>query len=448
MKRSVFLAAIAIFAFAIPGLAQTPNPTPASKKTYKTYAAAMAAGKKLIAEKKKSDAEEAFEQAAALGKTDAQKADALIEAAKSQKESYDIGSTGGKYKGTNFTIYHHPKAVQSLDTALELAGIDDEKRAEIRLLRVDVYFAASKATDAHNRLVPDIEKKANKPIVLVIREEMTALAGAASTPPDLKVEALIRKAQAFQNFRGSYTTSSDLRWAFDALKAGSEMAGASDSAKASALLQIAELARVSNNSNLFVQAFEAVTKLPKATPTQKHTAATELASVLIQNDRIEPGRKLLTDALKVPGLSVVEVGGIHRLLAVSYVREAISTKAAGAAETALITSARNELEAAIKQTKFKGDDLAEAYRGNAEFLRRFNDSKYFQLAREQLKVALAVPRASEKQKAKVQYEIGETYRLENKIAEAIAAYKLVTNANPQYFGYAEQRIAELTRAKP
>ena len=247
MKRSVFLAAIAIFAFAIPGLAQTPNPTPASKKTYKTYAAAMAAGKKLIAEKKKSDAEEAFEQAAALGKTDAQKADALIEAAKSQKESYDIGSTGGKYKGTNFTIYHHPKAVQSLDTALELAGIDDEKRAEIRLLRVDVYFAASKATDSHNRLVPDIEKKANKPIVLVIREEMTALAGAAATPPDLKVEALIRKAQAFQNFRGSYTTSSDLRWAFDALKAGSEMAGASDSAKASALLQIAELARVINN---------------------------------------------------------------------------------------------------------------------------------------------------------------------------------------------------------
>lgn len=454
MKTLFAFIVVVLVAGCVDQRAQTPTPTP-ERTVYKTYAAAMAAGGKLAADKnlavnkKKAGAIDAYTQAANLARNDLQKADALIEAAKIQKDnSHFVSTGGGKFKGTTFTVFDHPDAVRSLNTALELAGIDDAKRAEIKILRADVYFAANKRIDAHNQLVPEIEKKANKPIALVIREEMIALADAASTPPDLKVEALIRKAQTYKNFRDSYTTSADLRLAFEALKAGSEVTGASDPAKASALLQIAELARIGNNSNIFVTAFEAVTKLPKASPTQKHTAATELASVLIANDRIEPARKMLTETLTVPGLTVVERGGIHRLLGVSYVREIISKKPAKAAEDALMVSARGELATAAKLTKFKGDDLAEAYRGNAEFLRGFQDARYFILAHGELEAALAVPRISDRQRSKVQYEVAETYRLEKKTAEAVAAYKLVTNANPQYFGYAQQRIAELSGAKP
>lgn len=437
-----------IVASAVASSAQTPTPTP-ERTVYKTYAAAMSAGQKLAADKKRPGAIDAYTLAAGLAKNDLQKADALIEAAKVQQDnSRFVSSGGGKFKGTTFTVFGHPDAVRSLNTALELPGIDDAKRAEIKIVRADVYFAANKRIDAHNQLVPEIEKKANKPIALVIREEMIALADAASTPADLKVEALIRKAQTYKNFRDSYTTSADLRWAFDALKAGSEVAGASDPAKASALLQIAELARIGNNSNIFVTAFEAVTKLPKATATQKHTAATELANVLIANDRVEPARKMLTETLAVPGLTVIERGGVHRLLAVSFVREIISKKPARAAEDALLASARRELATAAKQTKFKADDLAEAYRGNAEFIRGFQDARYFLLAHEQLNAALAVPKISDRQRSRVQYEVAETYRLEKKTAEAVAAYKLVTNANPQYFGYALQRIKELGGAKP
>ncbi|HMU33757.1 MAG TPA: hypothetical protein PKC89_07830 [Pyrinomonadaceae bacterium] len=446
----------AIVASAVVGSAQTPTSAPTPERTvYKTYAAAMAAGGKLAADKnlavnkKKAGAIDAYTQAANLARNDLQKADALIEAAKVQKDNSRFVSTGGgKFKGMTFTVFDHPDAVRSLNTALELAGIDDAKRAEIKVLRAEVYLEASKLTDAHNRFIPDLESKLGKVIKSIVRDEMAALAAAASTPPDEKARALIVKGRTYRNFLGKYSNTLDLRSEYQALNDAVGTAGAKDPTKADALLAMAEIARTANDSNSFVAAYSAVSKLPKASPTQKHTAATELANVLIANDRVEPARKMLTETLAVPGLTVIERGGVHRLLAVSYVREIISKKPAKAAEDALMVSARGELATAAKQTKFKGDDLAEAYRGNAEFLRGFQDARYFILAHGELEAALAVPRISDRQRSKVQYEVAETYRLEKKTAEAVAAYKLVTNANPQYFGYAQQRIAELSGAKP
>ncbi|MGD9561571.1 MAG: hypothetical protein AB7F88_04630 [Pyrinomonadaceae bacterium] len=447
MRKFVFLPLV-FAGLVLAAAGQTPSQTPAAKAVYKTYSAAMSAGKKLSEASKRADAVAAFEQAAALAKNDVQKADALIAAAKVQMDDSHTGMSGGKFKKSAHTVFHHPNAVRSLNTALDLPGIDDAKRAEIKIVRADVYFAANKHIDAHNQLVPDLEKQFGKEIRWIIRDEMTALAAAASTPPDRKAEALIMKARTYKNFLDKYANSADLKSAFDALNSATMVAGAGDTVKAEAFLQIAELARVGYNSSIFVAAYESVIKLPKATPTQKYKAATDLAYALIVNDRIEPARKLLTEALTVPGLTVAERGGIHRVLSVSFVREIHSKKPAKAAEDALMASARNELELAAKQTKLKGDDLSEAYRKNGEFIRTFNDAICFRLAREQLKAALAVPGITEREKARVQYELGETYRLENKLPEAQAAYKLVTNANPQYYGYAQRQIKDISSAKP
>ncbi|MBX3282627.1 MAG: hypothetical protein KF756_09145 [Acidobacteria bacterium] len=423
--------------------AQSVAATPGAKPAYKTFIAAMAGGKKALAASDTKAALNAFEAAVGLSRSDVDKADALIAVARIQKDDYHIGSTGGKFKATSFTLFHHPNAVRSLNTALELTEIDDGKRAEIKILRADVYLDAIKHTDAKNTLSKDLEKQFGKDLRQVIRDEMTALATAASTPPDLKVQALILKAKTYKNYLDKYSTAEDVRASFQALKDASSLAGARDNSKAEAFLAIADIARVVNDSKLFVQAYESVTNLPNADASQKYAAATELANVLLENNYVEPARKQLTDSLKVPGLSVVELGGIHRLLAVSYVKEITSKHPAPAAEDKLMASARSELDVAATQTKFKGDDLAEAYRGNAEFITRYKDAQYFVLAHEQLKVALAVPKLTPKQRSKVQYQIGETFRLANKLSEAKAAYLLVTNANPQYFNYAKSRINEI-----
>ncbi len=421
------------------GYSQTPTPVP----VYKTYATAMSAGNTAAAANKRDVAVDAFRQASDLAAGDPQKADALIEVAKVEMENFHTGTTGGKFKGTNYTVYHHAMAVKALNSALELAAITDAKRAEIKLLRADVYERAMRNRNTYNSLATDLEKQYKKGIKDLIYTEIAALTSATATPPDIKARAQILKARTYEISSGAYVSSSDMKWAFDALAAAADTAGAADPIKAEALFKIVEIATKANDANVYASAYERITLLPKAEPTQKFKAFSGLGSLLVLNNRFEPARQFLNDGLKIAGLSTEERAVLYRQIGGTYFAEIQTSKPEKAAADKMIATARAEFAKAVNQPKLSPDEKSALCVGNAVYIRRFKEDSYFSLAHEQLRAALAVPKATEKAKAIAQYHTGETIRIAKNYTEARKAFTLVTKADAQYYGYAQQRIKAL-----
>lgn len=443
MNRNIVFLLILVL-IACSGLtAQTPSPTPAP--LYKTYAVAMAAGKAASKPAQRNTAEAAYLQAADLAANDMQRADALLAAGKVQMQQTEIGSTGGKFKGSTFVIHHDRQALKSFNTALDLKDITAAKRAEITLERATLYIEIVRHSDAHNTLKRELETKFNSDVNSVLRKDLDALVAATTAPPDIKAEALICKARSYARSGEVYWNASDLKSGYEALAAATTVVGAADHIKAEAFLKITGLARQVSDANAFYVAALSVTKLPKAEPSQKFQAYLLLGEVLITSKKWTDARKAIAEGIAVKGLNSTQIAELYREAALSFLEELAVSGADKKQEPNLLASARAEFAKAAGQPKLAADPKATIYMDNAVYIRQFGKPHHFLLAHEQLKAALGVPKLSKKLKEQVQYEIGETLRLEGKKDEARAAYLLVTNANPQYFGYSQQRIKELDK---
>lgn len=442
MNRNIVFLLIVVLSICSALTAQTPSPTPAP--VYKTYSAAMAAGKAASKPTQQKTAEAAYLQAAELAANDLQKADALLAAGNVQMQQRTIVSQKPrKFKSSSFVFYHDREALKSFNTALDLKDITDAKRAEITLERARLYIEIVRHSDAHNSLRTELETKFKQGLVSVLRKDLDALVAAATTPPDIKAEALICKARSYAGSGDVYWNASDLRSGYEALVAASKVVGAADHIKAEAFLKITDLARLVNDANSFYVAAFSVTKLPKAEPSQKFRAYLLLGEVLITSKKWADARKAIAEGLTLKGLTSTQLAELHREAARSFLGELAASKADKKQEASLLASARAEFAKAAGQPKLAADPKATMYMDNAIYIRQFGKPQDFLLAHEQLKTALGVPKLSKKLKEQVQYEIGETFRLEGKKEEARAAYLLVTNANPQYFGYSQTRIKDL-----
>ncbi len=444
MNRNIVFLLILVLIACSTLTAQTPSPTPAP--VYKTYAAAMAAGKAASKPAQRNTAEAAYLQAADLAANDMQKADALLAAGNVQMQQRTIVSQKPrKFKSSSFVFYHDREALKSFNTALDLKDITAAKRAEITLERARLYIEIVRHSDAHNSLRTELETKFKQGLVSVLRKDLDALVAVATTPPDIKAEALICKARSYARSGEVYWNASDLKSGYEALAAATTVVGAADRIKAEAFLKITGLARQVSDANAFYVAALSVTKLPKAEPSQKFQAYLLLGEVLITSKKWADAQKAIAEGIAVKGLTSTQIAQLYREAALSFSEELAASGADKKQEANLLASARAEFAKAAGQPKLAADPKATIYMDNAVYIRQFGKPHHFLLAHEQLKAALGVPKLSKKLKEQVQYEIGETLRLEGKKDEARAAYLLVTNANPQYFGYAQQRIKGLDK---
>ncbi|MBV6495278.1 MAG: hypothetical protein JFAIHJKO_00382 [Pyrinomonadaceae bacterium] len=436
-------------------VAPKPTATPVRYPDYKTFKQAVAAAKATVNSYEKEDA---WRKALALAKTADDKADAVLGLGVFLENNKKVVISHPKYGGPKTTLFDRLYEAYELYSGVYFdpnTTLPSAKRHEIWLRMLAVVSRSRPSSSwegAYKKLkiLKDDEKIAStlfqsqeevlrKKKDAWVESEFSKLLNAPNISPDTKAKTNIAKAELMRAKGGLF---GDNRAQFELLKMAAELQGASDEIKADALLLISDLALRVKDVNTYAGANERVTALPRSTVEQKVKAYDALVPLLIRNKKADAAQKYATSAAAVAGLNDDDRAKFRCYLAASELIKLDFLPYAGRkkAEANIRRFASEATEKTV--AGLKGDDKIERYTANGKV---FSDLLMFDAAREQYNKALSVKPGSDRQKAVAGYEIGETFRLEGKKEEARAAYLLVTNANPQYFGYSQQRIKELDK---
>ena len=197
--------------------------------------------------------------------------------------------------------------------------------------------------------------------------------------------------------------------------------------------------------NTYAGANERVTALPRSTVEQKVKAYNALVPLLIRNKKADAAQKYAASAAAVAGLNDDDRAKFLCYLAASELIKLDFLPQAGRkeAEANIRKFASRETEKTV--ARLKGDDKVKRYTENGEVFFSLN---LFDAALQQYNKALDVKQGSDKEKAAAQYYIGEAFAKQGKDEEAKKAYAAVSDADPKYRGYAQNKIKELGAKKP
>lgn len=405
---------------------------------FKSYDEAMKAGAAARGKPDNALADSAFREAVMLAKTDEAKADALSALGGIlEKEKRTTTVRVNKFKTETKSAGRYDEAIVVYRQALELTGIGDERRAALLMLVGDIY-----ADEYKNK---DLPRTAGKPHAETARAEYSKVLTLAAVSPDAKIRALTARARAYDTriVFGSIKEQ-NVKAAADDYKAAVAVPGGSDELKAVALFDVAKLARTINDAGSFVGAYEQVTKLPKALPAQRIEAHSELALVYLNNLKVAEARTALAGGRSVKNASAADQARLYRIAALANLVEAqIAGEDPSVVTSKGYKSARAELDRAVKGPKLTDAEKIALLIESGDYFLNIRIGGAVQLALSEYEKALRHPGVTEKTGAIAQYGIGESYRTAGKAAEATEAYQKVSQANGQYYSYAQQRIKAL-----
>lgn len=443
MKYTLILL-FTVLTFVMSTTAQTPTPV-----VYKSYAEALADGKKWLSENNQYKAEPAFRRAVELSSTDAQKLDAMLaHAAVLRRVGHITADYTSKSKYSKTRAYRTDEAYAIYQQVLKIPGLTQAQIDEVKLAVADTV--ATCFTE-YNGCPQALEKKVEADTTMkpdrFLRSEYTKLIDSAT--PDVRILAHIGRAATHDTaMLFGQIKRDEVTAAFNDLKAATEVAAGKDEHKAKAFFEIVELANRIKDYNTVAGAYERVTLLPAATIEQKIKAYDGLVSILMANNMIKASRDQLAAAHKLAGLTNPHKTKLYRLGALATMMDVDPSDATAMAKQKKAAIA--ELDKTAAFPKMTDEDKLKTYVANAEYFQ--NNPRAYTLALDHLEKALKLKKLDERAKAEAQYQIGETYRIQKDYARAREAYLAVPEANPQYRNYAAQRMkqmdAEIAGSKP
>ncbi|KXK05305.1 MAG: hypothetical protein UZ17_ACD001000730 [Acidobacteria bacterium OLB17] len=393
-----------------------------------------AAKKWLAANNNNYKAEPYLVRAIELAANDKQKLEPLLIYAKNLELM--TRKAGSRYSTKVF--YRSDEAYQKYKEAEKLSTANkDEIRLAIASLASLASFNSSLTPDALRKMVLADSKEPD--LLKFAQAEYTKLIDNASVAPGIRAKAYIGRAKtrgSVVNFGG---LNKDVATAkANDLKAAATLPGAPDEVHAEAYFEIVDFASQVKDINSVAGAYDAITKLPKATNAQKIKAYESLVYILVQNRNIKLSRDELAAANKLVGLTTEQKATLLRMSALTFVFDADPSdpKEFGKAKKKAIA----ELDKSVKG-RLTDDEKFKIYLESGEFLGKIGVA--CDLAVDQLEKAIKLKQIKESQRAEAQYQIGEAYRQSNRNDEAIAAYLKVSEANPQYRNYARQRLNQV-----
>lgn len=440
------------------GVAPKTTATPVRYPDYKTFKQAVAAAKATVNSYEKEDA---WRKALALAKTADEKADAVLGLGAFLEYDKTVVTSRPKNHAPTTTLldrlyeafelysgfYFDPNTAQSSDKRdeiwLRMLAVVSKARPssswagvykKLKILKDDEKIDSS--------LFQSQEEVLRKRKDAWVESEFSKLLNTPNISPDTKAKTYLTKAELLREKGGLF---GDKQAQFELLKKAAELHGASDEIKADALLLISDLALRANDVNTYAGANERIINLPRSTVEQKVKAYDALVPLLLRNKKADAAQTFAAKAVALVGLKDEDRAKFRCYLAASelikldFLPQADRKKT----EASIRKFASNETEKTV--ANLKGDDKVTQHIANGTV---FFGLGMFDAAHEQYNKALDVKQGSDREKAVAQYYIGETFAAQGKGEEANKAYAAVSEANPKYRGYAQNKIKELGAKKP
>lgn len=424
----------------VPGLAQSPTPTPAA--SYSTFVQAMAAGKQAREAKKYPEQENAYRQALEKAKTVDQKFDAMMGLALVVSERSRM--LDKPLRRDNQTIYSVARSDESFDIyqeILNLPGLSAAKVLSARLARADMLRIAHLVPYTPTELAAKRATITRKAAPDFVRDEYGQILKDPAASPDIKIGAHTGIARSYYRFPSNLNIARDGAAAVRALTAALKIAGGSNAFKSEALSDLVEIGQRTNNFGEMADGYRAILALKIADPKQRLVAARGLGRILISNKQPAEARTILQNELKAPGLTVDQKGLLHGLAAISYL-DGVDPNNSSQIESGT-KLARAELMRSIAYPKMTDDEKATVLIGHGEAFMLVPVG--LAISVEMLEAVLKLKKPAPKFIARANYTLGEVYRANRKIDQARAAFESVSQQDDtRYYNFAQQRLKELS----
>lgn len=436
----LFLCTTFLLVFVLNLTAQSPGPTPAV--SFGSYGEALVAGRAAFDKGLFPTAEMAYNEAVRLAANDEQRADALIALGGAvEKQSRTVRTGGSKSAGSVRYVGRYDDALVIYKKAVDLAAVADTKKAEAILRIGDIYAKSHK-----NKDLPRPGGLYGKPLSETAREEFSRVLALPRSSPDQKAQALISRAQTY-NLRPAFgrIDYKQIEAAGKDLESVLSVDGASDELKADAMFELSDIAGTIKDAQVYFASNTKVTQLPAARPDQKIKAYDNIALAYLEGSKLPEARKALSEALALKNSKPIDRGKILRDLALAHL---IDPANAPAGSEKGLKAARAELDKAVNIPRLADKEKSEIRMAAAIYFGGLKVAGASALAIGEFEKVTAMTGLTEKEKAVAHYEIGEVYRKNNQNSEAKTAYMKVSEANPQYHSYAQQRIKQIDSPPP
>lgn len=403
----------------------------------------------------KKTAEKFYLQAVELAKDNEQRSEALLWAARIQMaEKRELKIQADKGRSRTEYVLRTDDAWATVMKAAALTGLSPATKAGIELAKGEVFLAEAKNFAPSKSGIAErwMSEFKGTPAGLSRRSFQSVLDNPAATP-DQKLMANMKIAESQLNASGLAMSQEALSNAWFHYKAAATTAGASDELRANAYTELIKIvrqdrqpAKPQENTNTVREAYEGIIGLKNATQRQKLRAHLEYAVLLAVNGKTADAQSQIEAARKLTQLDHLEKAQVYQVAAHIHLLGAMTMLDRGVAK------AKTELENSVKQQGISDTQRVEVLIKNGTYLRDRVPASTANVPRlmavNEFRKALADAKADEKHKAEAQYEIGETYRMMNMIAEALTEYKKVPASGGMFYSYAQQRMQALEKQAP